>query len=364
MGFKIVTNVADEIATAEVAPDRIVVADPGFVYEGRPWQARQNPLLMPPWGLETEREIHYGRLEAAKMFAAANRLNRITLPTPDAWLGIAAPGKTYYDLREALAELGLDDAALRQYGIRLLKIEMLFPMEPGTMREFARGLEELLVVEEKRAFCELFIRDILYNQAERPRVVGKRDEEGRPLVPADGELDADRIAQIVAARLERRIQLESITARVALLEALRQRPAPLTLTRPAVLLLGLSAQPLDGAARGLDGRRRDRLPRDGAPDGPQRTMGLTHMGGEGVAVGGHGALHGDAAPLPEPRRRHVLPLRLAGHPPGRRGGRQHHLQDPLQLGGRDDRRSGRRRRHAGARADARRSRPRASSASS
>src|SRR5438093_572775 len=108
VGFKVVTNVADEIATAEVAPDRIVVADPGFVYEGRPWQARQTPMLMPPWGLEAEREIHYGRLEAAKMFAAANRLNRITIPTPDAWLGIAAPGKTYYDLREALLE------ALRQ----------------------------------------------------------------------------------------------------------------------------------------------------------------------------------------------------------------------------------------------------------
>src|SRR5882762_4346450 len=231
VGFKIVTNVADEIGTAEVAPGRIVIADPGFVYEGKPWHQKQNPLLMPPWGLETEREIHYGRLEAAKAFAATHRLNRITVPTPDAWLGIAAPGKTYYDLREALAELGLDDAALRHHGIRLLKIGMLFPMEPTIVREFAAGLEELLVVEEKRAFCELFIRDVLYNQAERPRVVGKRDERDRPLVPADGELDADRVAQIVASRLERRIQLESITARVALLEALRQRPASLTLAR-------------------------------------------------------------------------------------------------------------------------------------
>src|SRR5881409_4427004 len=229
VGFKIVTNVADEIGTAEVAPDRVTLADPGFEYGGRPWQQRQNPLLMPPWGLDTEREIHYGRLEAARAFARVNRLNRVTLDTPNAWLGIAAPGKTYHDLREALAELGLDNAALRQYGIRLLKIEMLFLMEPGAIREFARGFEELLVVEEKRAFCELFIRDILYNQAERPRVVGKSDEHGRPLVPADGELDADRIAEIVASRLEQRIHLESITARVALLEALRQRPAPLTL---------------------------------------------------------------------------------------------------------------------------------------
>jgi indolepyruvate ferredoxin oxidoreductase len=281
VGFKIVTNVADEIAVADVAPDRIVIADPGFVYEGRPWQARQTPMLMPPWGLEAEREIHYGRLEAAKMFAAANRLNRITIPTPDAWLGIAAPGKTYYDLREALAELGLDNAALRQYGIRLLKIEMLFPMEPGTVREFARGLEEILVVEEKRAFCELFIRDILYNQAERPKVVGKSDENGRPLVPADGELDADRIAQIVAARLERRIQLASITARVALLEALRQRPAPLTLSRQPYFCSGcphnrstvLPEGSIASAGIGCHGMA---LLMD------RKTMGLTHMGGEGA----------------------------------------------------------------------------------
>src|SRR5438093_994488 len=281
VGVKIVTNVADEIATAEVAPDRIAVADPGFVYEGRPWQARQNPLLMPPWGLETEREIHYGRLEAARAFAAANRFNRITLPTPNAWLGIAAPGKTYHDLREALAELGLDNAALRQYGIRLLKIEMLFPMEPGTVREFARGLEELLVVEEKRAFCELFIRDILYNQAERPVVVGKSDEHGRPLVPADGELDADRIAEIVASRLERRIHLESITARVALLEALRQRPAPLTLVRPPYFFSRcphnrstvLPEGSIASAGIGCHGMA---LLMD------RKTMGLTHMGGEGV----------------------------------------------------------------------------------
>src|SRR2546426_9585005 len=72
VGVKIVTNVADEIGTAEVAPDRIVVAAPGFVYEGRTWQARQNPLLMPPWGLETEREIHYRRVGAGQAVATGH----------------------------------------------------------------------------------------------------------------------------------------------------------------------------------------------------------------------------------------------------------------------------------------------------
>src|SRR3989441_2691074 len=281
VGFKIVTNVADEIGTAEVAPDRVAIADPGFEYDGRPWQQRQNPLLMPPWGLDTEREIHYGRLEAAKAFARVNRLNRVTLDTPNAWLGIAAPGKTYYDLREALAELGLDDTTLRHYGIRLLKIGMLFPMEATTIRDFARGLRELLVIEEKRAFCELFIRDILYNEAERPRILGKSDLEGRPLVPADAELDADRIAQIVATRLERRIPRESITARVALLAALRERPAPLTLARQPYFCSGcphnratvLPEGSIASAGIGCHGMA---LLMD------RRTMGLTHMGGEGV----------------------------------------------------------------------------------
>src|SRR5436190_815711 len=281
VGFKIVTDVADEIGTAVVSPDRLTLVSPEFVFEGRPWQAMQQPMLMPPFGLETDRQIHYGRLEAAKAFAAANRLNRITIPTAGAWLGIAAAGKTYCDLREALLELGLDDEALRRHGIRLLKIGMMFPMEPSIVREFARGLEELLVVEEKRSFIELVIRDTLYNLTERPRVVGKQDEQGKPLVPANGELDADRIAQIVATRLERRIPRESITARVALLGALRERPAPLTLARQPYFCSGcphnrstvLPEGSIASAGIGCHGMA---LLMD------RRTMGLTHMGGEGV----------------------------------------------------------------------------------
>jgi indolepyruvate ferredoxin oxidoreductase len=282
VGFKIVTNVADEIGTAEVGPGRVTVVDPGFLYEGKPWRPSQNPLLLPPYGLEMEREIHYGRLEAAKAFAAANGINRVALDTADAWLGLVAAGKTYYDLREALRELGLDEAALRHHGIRILKVGMLFPMEPAIVRHFARGLTEILVVEEKRSFVEMFVRDILYNDAVHPRVVGKRDEAGRPLVPAHGELDADRIAQIVASRLETRLQLGSITARVALLEALRERPAPLTLARQPYFCSGcphnrsthVPEGSMAAAGIGCHGMALSMPER--------RTMGITHMGGEGA----------------------------------------------------------------------------------
>ena len=281
VGFKVVTNVADAIATAEVAPDRIVVRDPGVEVGGRPWRPRQNPMLMPPYALETEREIHEERLAAARAFAAANGLNRIVVPTPDAWLGLVAAGKTYYDLRQALAELGLDDAALRRHGIRILKLGLLFPLEPGIVRAFARGLEEIVVLEEKRAFVELFLRDILYAEPERPRVVGKTDEQGRPFVPAWGELDPDRIAQLVAARLERRVRLPSVTARVALLEALRERPQVVAAARHPYFCSGcphnrstlVPEGSLAAAGIGCHGMA---LYMD------RRTIGLTQMGGEGA----------------------------------------------------------------------------------
>ncbi len=281
VGFKIVTDVADGVGTAEAHPDRVTVVDPGFTYDGRPWQHTQTPMLLPPFGLEMEREIHYGRLEAARAFAAANRLNRITVAAPGAWLGIAAAGKTYYDLRQALGDLGLDDADLRRHGIRLLKIGMLFPMEPGIVREFARGLEELFVIEEKRAFVELFIREILYNQPERPRVIGKRDEEDRLLVPPDGELDADLIAQLVARRLERRMQGAAITARVALLEGLRERPASPTLSRQPYFCSGCphnrsTVVPEGSIAAAGIGCHGLALAMN------RNTFGITHMGGEGA----------------------------------------------------------------------------------
>jgi indolepyruvate ferredoxin oxidoreductase len=281
VALKIVTDVADAIGTAEVHPERIAITDPEFVFEGRPWQSRQPPGLLPPYTLDVERDIVYGRLEAARAFAAANGLNRITVSTPDAWLGIAAAGKTYYDLRQGLRDLGLDDAALRRHGIRLLKFGMLYPLERGIVREFARGLDELLVIEEKRGFVELLLREALYDVPERPRLVGKRDEEGQVLVPADGELDADLVARVVARRLEGRIALDSIRARVAAIETARERPVSLTLGRPPYFCSGcphnrstlVPEGSMAAAGIGCHGL---------AMNMGRNVIGITQMGGEGV----------------------------------------------------------------------------------
>ena len=199
--FKIVTTVADGFGVAEVAPDRVVPVDPGLEIDGQPWRHVQRPGLVTPLSLDQEKDIAYGRLEAAAAYAAANGLNEITGATGAARLGIVAAGRTFQELRQALGDLGLDDDALRRFGIRLLRLGMVWPLEPEIVRRFAGGLDEILVLDEKRAFIELFVRDILYGRTGVPRVVGKADEQGRRLVPADGELGADRIAAVVADRL-------------------------------------------------------------------------------------------------------------------------------------------------------------------
>ena len=201
VAFKIVTTIADGFGVAEVAPDRVVSIDPGLEIDGEPWRHAQRPGLVTPLSLEQEKDIAYGRLEAAVAYAAANGLNEISGATGAARLGIVAGGRTFQELRQALGDLGLDDDGLRHFGIRLLRLGMVWPVEPEIVRRFAGGLDEILVLDEKRAFIELFVRDILYGRAGAPRVVGKNDERGRRLVPADGELDADRIAVIVADRL-------------------------------------------------------------------------------------------------------------------------------------------------------------------
>lgn len=281
VGFKVVTNIADEFSSALVAPDRVVTRDPGFQVNGSPWKHNQNPTLVAPFSLQMEREIFESRLEAAKAFAAANDLNRITISTPDDWLGIVAAGKTYYDLRQALREMGLDDSALQRSGVRLLKLGMIYPLEPNIIRKFAAGLEEILVVEEKRAFIELFLRDALYNLPERPRVVGKQDEAGRVLVPAYGELDSDELMPLLIQRIGQRVPLDHAQARV---EKLRQPAAPVAiplLPRVSHFCSGCphnrsTVVPEGSLAGGGIGCHGMALRMD------RGTVGITHMGAEGA----------------------------------------------------------------------------------
>ena len=282
VGFKMATAVADGFGTAEVGPDRIQIVDPHFEVGGKPWRATQSVFLAAPVSLGLEREIYLGRLEAAKAFARAHGLNRTVVATRKDRLGIAATGKTYFDVRETLSNLGLDDDALRAHGVRLLKVVMPFPLDPETVKEFAHGLDEILVIEEKRSFLELFLKETLYNVSERPRILGKHDEAGQPLVAAYGELDADSVTDILAKRLPPHVSAERLAPRLGVLGYVREQSE-----------LPLETQRLFHFCSGCPHNRSTTVP-EGSVAGAgigchamammmdRSTVGITHMGGEGI----------------------------------------------------------------------------------
>src|SRR5581483_3505570 len=219
--------------------------------------------------------------EAARRYAAANGLNRIVARGDGDRIGIVAAGKTWFDLRQALRDLGLEEEALRTAGVRLLKIGMLYPLEPGIVREFAQGLEEILVIEEKRSFIEMLLREVLYGAERHPRIVGKLDPAGNPLVPAYGELDPDSIAPLVASRLAARLLPESVRTRIATLEAVRRRPAAVAMARTAFFCSGCphntsTVVPEGSMAGGGIGCHTMAIRMD------RSVIGVTQMGGEGA----------------------------------------------------------------------------------
>src|SRR3954463_14055224 len=146
-GFKAVTSVADALGTATVARDRVMPVMPTVEWNGRPYEHLPNGNLLAPASLDMEQTLFGPRTELALAYARENGVNRIE-GAERAWLGIACAGKTYYDLMHALRGLGIEGPGLERAGIRVLKLGMLWPVEPETAREFAQGLDEFLVAEE------------------------------------------------------------------------------------------------------------------------------------------------------------------------------------------------------------------------
>jgi indolepyruvate ferredoxin oxidoreductase len=184
---------------------------------------------MPPGGLNIRNELdqlgqearlHEAKREAVSAFIAANGLNRIVYSggrKPK--LGIVTVGKSYLDVRQALEEIGIDEAAANRIGIRLFKVGCPWPLDFRHVEAFARGLETVVVVEEKRSLIEVQLREHLYGTAIQPKIVGKKDERGDWLFPAKGALDPNDIAIALGERILKVIgPSEEIAARVSKLK--------------------------------------------------------------------------------------------------------------------------------------------------
>ncbi|HJS33023.1 MAG TPA: indolepyruvate ferredoxin oxidoreductase family protein, partial [Alphaproteobacteria bacterium] len=199
IAFKCIAETVESSASVSVDPHRVQIALP-------------NQFEMPPGGLNirwpdhwTEQEYRLQRHKAyaALAFARANRLDKIVIDSPRPRFGIVTHGKSYLDVRQALDDLGIDEKLAAEIGIRLYKVAMTWPLEREGARHFAEGLQEVLVVEEKRAIIENQFKEQLYNWREdvRPRVVGKFDEKGEWILPSADELTPAQVARVIALRL-------------------------------------------------------------------------------------------------------------------------------------------------------------------
>ncbi len=212
--LKISEDLADSSQSVEI-PRGLQVIDPEIELPEGGLNIR-----WPDTPLEQEYRLHRYKLYAALAFARVNRLNRTTIDCSNPRLGIVATGKAYRDVLQALEDLGIDRKRASEIGIRLFKVGMSWPLEPEGIREFATGLDEVLVVEEKRAVVENQLKEQLYNwpSSSRPLIVGKFDEHDEWLLPSVHELTPAMIARVIAGRLSRFYSSPDIEQRLRFLD--------------------------------------------------------------------------------------------------------------------------------------------------
>ena len=289
VAFKCISDTVDASASIEVDPEnpKIVYPTDYSVPEGG------LNIRWPDTPLEQELRLQHDKIYAALAYCRANQLNRVTIDSPSPRLGIIASGKSYLDVMQALEDLGIDARHAAEIGMRVMKVGMPWPLEPNGVREFAQGLDEILVVEEKRQLIEYQMKEQLYNWRDyvRPRVIGKYDEHGEWeehrsewLLPAAGELTPAMIARVIAKRIAKFYTSKIVEAR---LKFITDKEAALARPREKVSRIPYfcSGCPHNTSTRVPEGSK--------ALAGigchymavwirPEETMTFTQMGGEGV----------------------------------------------------------------------------------
>ncbi|MFA6310237.1 MAG: indolepyruvate ferredoxin oxidoreductase family protein [Sterolibacterium sp.] len=286
VGMKVVNDVVEGGGTVYVGPDAPAIVLPELApvpaLGPNGWHIRRFDMPLPQ-----EDRLYHHKLHAVMEYSRANRLNRITQDSPNARLGILAAGKAYQDALQALAELGITEARSRELGIRVGKIGMVWPLDPVFVREFADGLETILVVEEKRPLLEGQLKSILYDLGLRhpPQVIGKfvaasewSPQRGVMVFPCVAELAPPLVARALVESL------------------LRLHPdCGLTQAAPAPLgQAGASPMRLPGFCSGCPHNRSTKVPEGSRAlagigchtiamlQNPLQTTTVSHMGGEGA----------------------------------------------------------------------------------
>ena len=216
VALKAITENMDSAISADIDPERVRIVIPeDFALPADGVHAR-----WPDKPLEQELRLNKYKIYAAREFARANGINRIVVDSPNPRFGIITTGKSYLDVMQALEDMGISPAVAAEIGLRVYKVGMPWPLEPRCTHDFAEGLEEILVVEEKRSIIEDQITGQLYNQpvAARPRVIGEFDENGRDLLPNLAELTPAMVSLAIASRIRRFYNSETMDERIRWIE--------------------------------------------------------------------------------------------------------------------------------------------------
>lgn len=141
-----------------------------------------------------EHRLHYYKIKVVKEFCKINKLNEIVFNFPNSKIGVVSTGKSYLDTKLAFEKIGIDESLAKEIGIKFLKIAMPWPLEDSIIKDFSKGLERIIVVEEKRSLIETQIKEILFNTKNNIKIIGKLDEENNDLFVSSGSLDPGDIA--------------------------------------------------------------------------------------------------------------------------------------------------------------------------
>lgn len=294
VGFKALADTVESSASIDADPFRVrIVLPDDFLMPEHGLNARLSSEYIGRQARDQEALMQDYKIYAALAYARANRLNRTTISSPNARLGIIASGKSYLDVLEALDELGIDERHAQEIGIRVFKVSMPWPLEPDGVREFATGLEEILVVEEKRQVVEYQLKEQLYNWRDdvRPRVIGKFDEKGEWVHPrgdwlltSKAEFSVAQIARVIASRIARFHQSDLVTARLDFLEAKEAvlKRAVGTPARPAYFCSGCPHNTSTRVPEGSIALAGIGCHIMAAAIYPERNKTIAHMGGEGA----------------------------------------------------------------------------------
>lgn len=215
VGFKTIAETVESSASVNVDPHQLDILIP----EDFAMPTGGLNIRWPDPPLDQEMRLHRYAVAAAQAFARVNRIDKIVLDSPRARLGIVTTGKSYLDVLQALENLGIGPREAADIGIRVYKVGMTWPLEPIGLRAFAEGLEDIIVVEEKRSFLESQMKEYMFNWDVRPSIIGKYDESGEWILPSTHELTPARIARVIAKRLSRFFQSETIDKRLDFLAA-------------------------------------------------------------------------------------------------------------------------------------------------